>query len=98
MIIAPPFAFFVVTLHRENIAFSVALLRTFRRETLQAVVQQDIYHNLTKPSMKMKSLFSMFAACVLSLTAVAQDWKAPAVPGENLSGLSSSTTVYLMRS
>ncbi|MBR3443201.1 MAG: hypothetical protein IKG96_06040 [Bacteroidaceae bacterium] len=43
----------------------------------------------------MKSLFSMFAACVLSLTAVAQDWKAPAVPGENLSGLSSSTTVYL---
>lgn len=45
--------------------------------------------------MKKKSFFSMIVGFALSLTAVAQEWKAPEVPGENLSGLSSSTTVYL---
>ena len=45
--------------------------------------------------MKSKSYASLVVAFALSLTVQAQDWTAPQVPGENLSSLNSTTTVYL---
>ncbi|MDO4994754.1 MAG: hypothetical protein Q4E32_07090 [Bacteroidales bacterium] len=45
--------------------------------------------------MKKKTYASLFVAFALSLTVQAQEWKAPQVPGEDLSSLKSTTTVYL---
>lgn len=45
--------------------------------------------------MEKKSYASLVVAFVLSLTVQAQEWKAPQVPGEDLSSLNSTTTVYL---